>query len=149
MDGGGLRSTFLIMKSMVVIIPGLGQTAYVQKLRVGNGSVSYYGTKLQSAKEIADKGYKAGPRQRFGKGVYSSSSLEMVDREYAQEFTHKGKNYKVAMQNRVNPDQAGGHLEIIDKSRTGVGADYWVCHKHDTSKGIYDIRPYGILIREI
>ena len=115
----------------------------------GEWPVSYHGTKLQSAKEIADKGYKAGPRQRFGKGVYSSPSLEMVDREYAQEFTHKGKNYKVAMQNRVNPDQAGGHLEIIDKSRTGVGADYWVCHKHDTSKGIYDIRPYGILIREI
>ena len=111
--------------------------------------VSYHGTKLQSAKEIADKGYKAGPRDLFGKGVYSSPSIEMVDKIYAKEFTHGGKTYKVVMQNRVNPDQKNGHLKIVDKSETYAGADYWVSPLHDTSKGIYDIRPYGILIREI
>ena len=110
--------------------------------------VSYHGTNMESAKKIAEQGFKAGPRKLYGKGVYSSPSIEMVFRCYAQKFTHNGKTYKVAMQNRVNPDQKNGHLKIVDKSETGVGADYWVSIKHDASKGIYDIRPYGILVRE-
>ena len=111
--------------------------------------VSYHGTSMEYAKKIADQGYKVGSRNLFGKGVYSSPSIEMVARFYTQEFTHDGKNYQVAMQNRVNPDQKNGHLKIVDKSDTGAGADYWVSLKHNASKGIYDIRPYGILIRQI
>ena len=113
----------------------------------GEWPVSYHGTNMKSAKMILEKGFKAGPRALYGKGIYTSPSLEMVERLYAQEFTHNGKSYKIVFQNRVNPDQRNGHLEIIPAAETGVGADYWLspaCTKDAT-----DVRPYGILIREV
>ena len=82
---------------------------------------------------------------KFGKGIYTSPSLEMVERLYAQEFTHDGKTYKIALQNRVNPDQKNGRLEIVPASKTRQGADYWLSPcSHEN-----DVRPYGILIREV
>ena len=107
--------------------------------------VSYHGTDSTSAKLILKQGYKPGPRMKFGKGIYTSPSLEMVERLYAQEFTHDGKTYKIALQNRVNPDQKNGRLEIIPASETGAGADYWLSPKSQNN----DVRPYGILIREV
>ena len=111
----------------------------------GEWPVSYHGTNMTSAKMILKAEYKPGPRALYGKGIYTSPSLEMVERLYAQEFTHKGKTYKMVLQNRVNPDQRNGHLEIIRSSQTGVGADYWLSPAH----GAVDVRPYGILIREV
>ena len=108
----------------------------------GEWPVSYHGTYMSSAEKIVKEGYKVGPRERFGKGIYTSPSLEMVEREYAKEFSYNGKRYKIALQNRVNPDR-NGHLEIISASRTGVGADYWLSPKED------DVRPYGLLFREV
>ena len=109
----------------------------------GEWPVSYHGTNMTNAKVIVNEGYKAGPRDKFGKGIYSSPSLEMVDMMYAQEFTHEGEKYKIALQNRVNPDQSNGHLKIIPASQTGVGADYWLSPER------CDVRPYGILIRHV
>ena len=63
----------------------------------------------------------------------------MVEKLYAKEFTYGGKSYKIAFQNRVNPN----HLEVISASQTGVGADYWLSQSGD------DVRPYGVLIREV
>ena len=110
----------------------------------GEWPVSYHGTNMSSAKMILKDGYEAGPRARFGVGIYTSPSLEMVDRLSAQEFTHKGKTFKIVLQNRVNPDRRNGRLEIVPASQTGVGADYWLS---PASKD--DVRPYGILIREV
>ena len=110
----------------------------------GEWPVSYHGTNMSSAKMILKKGYLPGPRALFGKGIYTSPSLEMVDRLYAQEFTHRGKTYKIVLQNRVNPDRRNGRLEVIRASQTGVGADYWL-----SPACSYDVRPYGILIREV
>ena len=110
----------------------------------GEWPVSYHGTNMGSATMILKEGYKPGPRALYGKGIYTSPSLEMVERLYAQEFTHKGKTYKMVLQNRVNPDQQNGHLEIIRSSQTGVGADYWLSPACGN-----DVRPYGILIREV
>ena len=62
-------------------------------------------------------------REDRGIGVYTSPSLEMVERLYAQEFLYDGKRYKSAFQNRVNPDH-NGHLKIISASETGARADY-------------------------
>jgi len=109
--------------------------------------VSYHGTNMESAKLVAEGGYKAGPGQRFGKGVYSSPSLSMVSRMYAQQFTSKGSTWKIALQNRVNP--ASDHLKIVPAKETGVGADYWVSTKHDPQKGIFDVRPYGVVICKV
>lgn len=107
--------------------------------------VSYHGTNSKNAKLILKQGYKPGPRMKFGKGIYTSPSLEMVERLYAQEFTHDGKTYKIALQNRVNPDQKNGRLEIVPASKTRQGADYWLSPcSHEN-----DVRPYGILIREV
>ena len=111
----------------------------------GEWPVSYHGTNVASANLILGTGIKAGPRARFGKGVYTSPSLELVEKLYAQEFTHKGKSYKIVLQNRVNPDQRNGHLQIIPASQTGTGADYWLSPAQDSA----DVRPYGILIREV
>lgn len=107
----------------------------------GEWPVSYHGTNRNSAEKIAEEGYKVGPRAMYGEGIYTSPSLEMVERLYAKEFSYAGKTYKIALQNRVNPDR-NGHLKIVSASQTGVGADYWVSPNED------DVRPYGILVRE-
>ena len=130
----------------------------------GEWPVSYHGTYVDSVHDIVDEGYKIGPRDLHGPGVYSSPSIKMIGERYAQKFSFKGKTYKVALQNRVNPAKAVKQKEskppspdpygdctlvIIEKKFTHVGADYWRCPHHDPSSGIYDIRPYGILIREV
>lgn len=104
----------------------------------GEWPVSYHGTDILRANPILKEGFKPGPRALYGEGIYTSPSLEMVERFYAQEFTHEGKSYKIAFQNRVNPDR----LQVIPAAQTGAGPDYWL------SKG-GDARPYGVLIREV
>ena len=76
--------------------------------------------------------------------LLTSPSLEMVEKYYAQEFTHKGKTYKMVLQNRVNPDRRNRPLEIIPASQTGAGADYWL-----SPACTDEVRPYGVLIREV
>ena len=108
----------------------------------GEWPVSYHGTDMSSAEKIVKEGYKVGPGKKFGEGIYTSPSLEMVKRLYAVEFTYDGKRCKIALQNRVNPDR-NGHLEIISASQTEVGADYWLSPNKD------DVRPYGVLVRKV
>ena len=108
----------------------------------GEWPVSYHGTNRDRAEKIVKEGYKVGPRALYGPGIYTSPSLEMVERLYAQPFDHAGKRYKIALQNRVNPDR-NGHLKIISASETRVGADYWL------SPNEHDVRPYGILVCEV
>ena len=108
----------------------------------GEWPVSYHGTNVSSAKKILETGFKPGPRAMYGKGIYTSPSLEMVEKRYAQEFTHNGKTYKLVLQNRVNPD----HLQVIPASKTLTGADYWFFPERD-EPGKVDVRPYGVLIR--
>lgn len=105
----------------------------------GEWPVSYHGTDIMRANQIAKVGFKPGPRALFGKGIYTSPSLEMVEKLYAHEFTHEGKSYKIVLQNRVNPNG----LQVIPASQTGVGADYWLSQSGD------DVRAYGVLIREV
>lgn len=121
----------------------LGSDGIRRKQSPGEWPVSYHGTNWRSARKIVKKGYKAGPRDKFGKGIYSSPSLEMVEKMYAKEFAYKGEKYKIVLQNRVNPDQSNGHLKIIPASETRVDADYWLSAEQS------DVRPYGILILRI
>ena len=107
----------------------------------GEWAVSYHGTNIENVERIVEEGYKPGPGARFGIGVYTSPSLEMVERLYAKVFLYDGKWYKIAFQNRVNPDR-NGHLKIFSASETGAGADYWL------SPNGNDVRAYGILIRQ-
>ena len=113
----------------------------------GEWPVSYHGTNLASARAIMGMGYKTGPRQKHGKAVYSSPSLDMVERNYAKEFEHKGNYYKVVLQNRVNP--APGHLVIVDAKDSGTGSEYWLSPKQDIDNGVFDVRPYGLLFKKV
>ena len=125
----------------------LGQTKYSDDNWIAEGEsgwpVSYHGTSPECAQHIARDGFKVAPRVVYGKGVYTSPSIEMVGKDYSKTFESDGKTYKVALQNRVNPDINGGHLKIVARS----GGDYWVHPKQDSETGVYDVRPYGILVR--
>lgn len=114
----------------------------------GEWPVSYHGTMMQNVKDIVKEGYIIGPRNKHGNGTYTCPSLEMVaELGYARTFKHSdGKTYQLAFQNRVNP--APGHLVVVDKSETKVGVDYWISPKQDIENGQYDVRPYGMLLRE-
>ncbi|KXJ13451.1 uncharacterized protein LOC110240287 [Exaiptasia diaphana] len=113
----------------------------------GEWPVCYHGTNLQSARAIMDSGFKIGAGDRFGKAVYSSPSLDMVERLYAQRFEHEGSTFKIALQNRINPSP--GHFVIIPAEQTGVGAEYWLSPHHDAKKKIDDLRPYGLLFKKV
>ena len=97
--------------------------------------VSYHGTSKKGAEGIASEGYdvNCGRRFMYGRGIYSSPDLSYVERYFATEFRNNGKEYKIVFQNRVNPANLCRAYE--DK--------YWIVS--DDS----DIRPYGILVKEI
>ena len=117
--------------------------------RSGEWPVSYHGTGINELQSVSQSGAAIGPGHPFAKGAYTSPSVEMVARYYSKQFNHNGRMYKVALQNRVNPDIQGGHFQVISASNTKVGADYWVSPLHNNQNGIYDVRPYGILIRDV
>jgi hypothetical protein len=108
----------------------------------GEWPVSYHGTQFGCVEGISKEGYKIGPRAKYGKGVYSSPKVEVAEL-YAAEFQHEGNNYQVIFQNRVNP--ARGHLKIVNDP-LGI---YYVSPLQNDKKGIFDVRPYGVLIKEI
>ena len=99
----------------------------------GEWPVSYHGTTKEGAEAIASEGYDVnrGRRQRYGKGIYSTLHLSIAEC-YAIEFSNNGKRYKIVFQNRVNP----ANLRKVNEDQ------YWIT---DDS----DIRPYGILVKEI
>ena len=100
----------------------------------GEWPVSYHGTTKDGGQGIISDGrYKIGGGDVYGKGIYSSPDLSHVECRYAKPFTSKGKKYKIVFQNRVNPA----------KLRKANQDQYWIVTDHS------DIRPYGILLKEI
>ncbi|XP_020908194.1 uncharacterized protein LOC110246217 [Exaiptasia diaphana] len=115
---------------------------------LGEWPVSYHGTDIQAARSIIASGYRPGPWWFIlGKAIYSSPSLDMVEQHYAKSFEHGGNTYKIALQNRINPSP--GHFEAVPAAKTWTGAEHWLSPKHDTEKNIHDIRPYGLLFKNI
>ena len=108
--------------------------------------VAYHGTRRMSVENIVCEGFHPGPRARFGPGVYTCPSIDVVASLYAEPFLHNGEWYQIAFQNRVNPSL--GHLNIVDKAYTGVEADYWVSPYQSVDWNVHDVRPYGILLRK-
>ncbi|RIA83899.1 hypothetical protein C1645_880250 [Glomus cerebriforme] len=100
--------------------------------------VSYHGTAKHNCNSIADEGYLLckGKRFAFGHGIYSTPNIEVASK-YAAKFNFEDGNYKVVIQNRVNPN----NLVKISKEETRVG-DYWI------SPDGKDLRPYGICIKK-
>lgn len=99
--------------------------------------VSYHGTAKHNMKSIAEEGYDLckGKRFLFGTGIYTTPDISVAEL-YATIFIFKGENYKIVLQNRVNPKT----LKRVEKKETGVG-EYWI------SKNQEDVRPYGICIK--
>ena len=103
--------------------------------------VSYHGTNMKNAKGIAKEGFSVekSHRFKFGKGIYSSPHVS-VAQSYSQSFEYKGSHFEILLQNRTNP--ADEHLVITNNGQ------YWISPKQDLSKKIFDIRPYGVLVRK-
>ena len=98
----------------------------------GEWAVTYSGTNCGVFNNIAAEGYRVGPRGAFGKGVYSSPSIE-VAALYSMEFSYEGEIYKGVFQNRVNPDG----VQIVND---GI---YWLCPDP------VNIRPYALCVKKV
>src|SRR5581483_4442385 len=100
--------------------------------------VSYHGTANNNCKNIAEEGYLLckGRRFAFGHGIYSSPDIDVAYR-YAPRFSHEEENYRIVIQNRVNPK----NMVRISKQETGIG-EYWISPKQA------DLRPYGICLKK-
>lgn len=127
----------------------LGTDGWRSRSVPGEWPVSYHRTGLEGAQGIIQTHFKAGDRQAYGRGIYSSPDITVAE-EYAKskKFTSQknGKTYKVIMQNRVNPK----NRKIIE------GKNFWLVPipegtSADKEKEIVEssIRPYGLLLKEV
>ncbi|XP_067242284.1 uncharacterized protein [Chanodichthys erythropterus] len=125
----------------------LGTDGWRSHSVAGEWPVSYHGTTVEGATGIVKSHYKAGPRQLYGRGIYSTYDIDQAS-GYSREFTSQknGKRYRVIMQNRINP-----------KMRKVCGRpDYWLIEIPEGTSAVKEkeiveksIRPYGILIKEV
>lgn len=125
----------------------LGTNGWRSYSVAGEWPVSYHGTSVEGATGIVKKHYKAGPRQLYGRGIYSTYDINQAS-GYSKEFTSKktGKRYRVLMQNRINPVMR----KVCDRQ------DYWLIEVPEGTSAAKEteiveksIRPYGILLKEV
>lgn len=115
----------------------------------GEWPVSYHGTNKDGAMKITKGYYKPGNGALYGKGIYSTPTLECAEKQYSVPFTVDNKNFKVVLQNRINP---------IKRKIIPERTDYWliettkeeekdedVLRKHSRES----IRPYGLLLKKV
>ncbi len=83
----------------------LGTDGWRSHSVAGEWPVSYHGTSVEGATGIVKSHYKAGPRQKYGRGIYSTNDIDQAS-GYSKEFTSKknGKRFRVMMQNKINPE---------------------------------------------
>ncbi|KAL3044134.1 hypothetical protein OYC64_003883 [Pagothenia borchgrevinki] len=115
----------------------------------GEWPVSYHGTSSDGARGIINSHYKAGDRDLYGRGIYSTPDIRVAENEqYGKTFQSKktGKKYKVILQNLINPERR----EVCRRS------DYWLIPVGEGTPAWMEewiaeraIRPYGILIQEM
>jgi len=110
--------------------------------------VSYHGTNKDAAEKIIKhgSGYKIGSGDQYGAAVYSTPSLKFVEEKYADTFKYKGASWKIALQNRINPDPA--HFEIVYET-WAPGVEFWKSPLQDVDNGVFDLRPYGLLFKKL
>lgn len=118
--------------------------------RAGEWAVAYHGTHVDAMPSILGGGLKAGERQAYkdfldrrtgekiGSGIYCTPNLETAA-EFSPAFKQEGRTIQFVFQCRVRP-------EAIKRIHEEVGREsgaYWLINDAD------DIRPYGVLVREI
>ena len=92
---------------------------------------AYHGTQKEAISGIMAEGFKVSTRDFYGQGIYTTPYIEIAEK-YASTFFWKGKAYNVVLQNRINPKTM----------KTVNGGMYYL------SKDRFDLRPYGVCIRE-
>ncbi|PKY50906.1 ubiquitin-like protein [Rhizophagus irregularis] len=94
--------------------------------------VSYHGTEVDNANQIARDGFRneRGVRFAYGTGIYSSPEISIAE-GYATQFERQNARWKVVFQNRINP------VRLSKYNNT------WLVPDDD------DIRPYGLCIKSI
>ncbi len=126
----------------------LGTLGWRSRSVPGEWPVSYHGTGLKGAEGIIQTHFKAGDRQVYGRGIYSSPDINVAE-NYAKDKTFtsqkNGKTYKVIMQNRVNPKKR----EIMDKNIWLVPIPGGTSAKQEKEIVESSIRPYGLLLKEV
>ncbi|CAB4402252.1 unnamed protein product [Rhizophagus irregularis] len=92
--------------------------------------VSYHGTEVDNANQIARDGFRneRGVRFAYGTGIYSSPEISIAE-GYATQFERQNARWKVVFQNRINP------VRLSKYNNT------WLVPDDD------DIRPYGLCIK--
>ena len=100
----------------------------------GEWPVSYHGTQKGFAEEIAASQYELGKGERFsfGRGIYSSPDPAVAEK-YATTFQYRGKNYKIILQNRINPEMT----------------QYIKTRKYYITKDSLNIKAYAILYKKV
>ncbi|KAG9304087.1 hypothetical protein G9A89_005997 [Geosiphon pyriformis] len=105
---------------------------------VNEWPVSYHGTAKHNANSIAEQGYllSKGERFHFGRDIYSTPDIN-VAAFYATRFSCEGVNYRMVIQNRVNPET----FVRISPEKT-LNGEYWISPNNE------DVRPYGICFKK-
>jgi hypothetical protein len=132
--------------------------------------VSYHGTKRESVPYIVPnkegEGLRPGSRNLYGVGVYSSPFIKTASgTTYAEPFEYEGKRYQVVLQNRLiakgcriyrkgDSDCPGSGTVFPDEYRLVIimfdkGNEYYITPHNAPKNSVYDIRPYGILIKQL
>ncbi|XP_071315102.1 uncharacterized protein [Trachinotus anak] len=113
----------------------------------GEWPVSYHGTSKKGAQGIIITKFEAGPRQLYGRGIYSTPYMSEA-LQFTKTFTSSstGARYQVVLQNRVNPKYREKHNN--DK--------YWLVPipeglSKDQEEEIAEkaIRPYALLLKRL
>ena len=104
----------------------------INKRETENWVITYHGTKSHVFNNICREGYKVGPGDVYGRGVYSSPYIE-VARGYAKKFTFEGATYIGVLQNRVNKNG----VNIVNNGQ------YWLCPNPA------NIIPCGLCVKKV
>ncbi len=115
----------------------LGPNGIRTNSAVGEWPVAYHGTKGNCVAGIIGEGLKIGSRDMYGRGIYTSPSLEIAD-YFAGTVTDKNRTeHKCVLQSRVDPKRFRVKYNVRN------GRDYWISPEGNA------VRPYGILLKQI
>ena len=106
----------------------------------GEWPVSYHGSGTnEEGKNIAQYGSQQtkGKGDVYERGIFMSPDIA-VAAKFASTFEHAGRNYRMVLQNRVNPE---GLRMVIGGG--AAGEQYWIQPKPEF------VRPYGICIQSV
>ncbi len=126
----------------------LGTLGWRSRSVPGEWPVSYHGTDLKGAEGIIQTHFKAGDRQVYGRGIYSSPDINVADVcAKTKNFTsqNNGKTYEVIMQNRINPQKR----EIKNKNIWLVPIPVGTSAAKEQEIVKSSIRPYGLLLKKL